>query len=87
MKSTCRGHGYGVQRRFPRAIRQPLFPAVADPPDRPVCVVADEQRTVMRDRHADRAAPHRGVIDHEAGHEILVFAARRAVDHVDANDK
>ena len=33
----------------------------------------------MRHRHADRARPNRGVVHHEAGHEVLVFAGRHPV--------
>src|SRR5690348_6944707 len=54
-------------------------PAVGDPPDRAVAVLADEERAVVGDRYADRAAPDAAVVDHEAGQEILVFAGRPAV--------
>src|SRR5580704_12872203 len=52
--------------------------AAADPPDRAVAVLGHEERAVIRDRDADRAAPHLRGGDHEAGHEILVFADRLA---------
>src|SRR5580693_2219318 len=52
--------------------------ATADPPDRAVAVLGHEKRAVVRDRDADRAAPHLRGRDHEAGHEILVFAGRLA---------
>jgi hypothetical protein len=43
-----------------------------DPPDCSVAVLADEQRPVTGDGDADRARPHRVVVDDEARHEILV---------------
>ena len=52
-----------------------LLSRVADPPDAIAAVVGDQQRAVRRDRDADRAAPDVPVVDDEAGHEVLVFAA------------
>src|SRR5678816_3931843 len=49
---------------------------VADPPDRVRRIVADQQRTVRRDRHANRTAPYLAAIEHEPGEKILVLAAR-----------
>src|SRR5689334_10500050 len=47
-------------------------------PDRTIAVFSHEQRTILRDRNADWASPDLRVADHEAGHEILVFARRLA---------
>src|SRR5215472_19037698 len=62
-----------------------LRAAPGDAPDRAAAVLAYQQRAVVRDRHADRAAPDRGVVDHEAGQEILVFAGRHAVLEMDTD--
>src|ERR1051326_8437713 len=53
--------------------------AIGDAPDRAFSILADEERAVMRHGDADRARPNRGVVDDKSGHEVLVFAARRAV--------
>src|ERR1700730_4315725 len=50
------------------------FSFIGDPPDRAVAVFGDEQRAVVRHRNTDRTAPDLAVGEHEAGHEILVFA-------------
>ena len=47
---------------------------ISDPPDRAATILGDEQRAVIGHCDADRATPYLGVGDHEAGHEILVFA-------------
>src|SRR3984893_8466245 len=60
-------------------------PGAGDPPDRAVGILRYEQRAVRRHRDADRASPRRGIVDDEAGGEILEFAGRHAVldDHPD----
>src|ERR1700716_357490 len=47
-------------------------------PDLSFAVLAHQQRAILRDRNADRAAPDLLVGDHEARHEVLVFAGRLA---------
>src|SRR4029077_882046 len=58
----------------------------SDNPYRPVGVFAHQQRAVVRDRDPDRPAPHRAVVDGEAGEEILIFAGGHAVFELDADD-
>src|SRR5262249_40062397 len=53
--------------------------AIGYTPHRAVCVLADEERAVMGHRYADRARPHRGVVDDKPGHEVLIFAGRHSV--------
>ena len=57
-----------------------------DPPDRAAGILRHQQGAVMRNGHANGSSPHLGIADDKAGHEILVFAARRAVLETDAND-
>src|SRR5438552_3992852 len=45
-----------------------------------------QNRAAARHAATDRPAPHRGVVDAEAGDEILVFAGRHAVFHESADD-
>ena len=47
---------------------------IGNSPDRAAAIFGHEQRAVVRDRDADRPAPYLRVGEHEAGHEILVFA-------------
>src|SRR5260370_1035824 len=75
----AREFGYGG----PPARLQSRSLAGRDPPDRAVAVFADQERAVMRHRDADRAAPDAAVVDDETGQEILVFAARHAVEYED----
>src|SRR3984957_17140230 len=49
------------------------------PPYRPVAVFGYQQRAVVGHRDADRAAPNRIVVGHEAGDKILVLTGRDAV--------
>src|SRR5262249_6683888 len=53
--------------------------AIGNSPHRAVTVLADEETSVMRHRHPDGARPNRGVVDDEAGHEVLIFAGRYPV--------
>ena len=46
--------------------------------DRPVGVIAHQQRTVSGDRHARRPAPDAVVVHDESRHEIFVFPGRPA---------
>src|ERR1700747_3919747 len=62
-----------------------LTPA-PDNPYRPVGVLAHQQRAVMGHGDADRAAPHRALVDDEPGEEILVLAGRHAVLGLDPDD-
>ncbi len=59
---------------------------VGDAPQRAVAVLGEQQRAVMRRRHANRTAPHAVGIGDEAGDEILVAAVRHAVAQVDPYD-
>src|SRR5579863_8442546 len=56
-----------------------------DAPDRAVAVFRDQQRSVARNGHADRASPHFGIIDDKAGHEVLILAGRLAILHANAD--
>src|SRR5216683_244565 len=57
-----------------------------DPPYGTAGIFRNQQCPVLVDGDADRAAPDFGIVDHEAGGEILVFARRRAVPHRYADD-
>src|SRR5579863_2668661 len=58
---------------------------VRDAPDRAVAVFRDEQRAVVRDRHADGTSPYLGIVDDKTDHEIFVFAGWNAVLRPDAD--
>jgi hypothetical protein len=53
--------------------------AIGNTPDGTVSVLADEESAVMRHRYADRARPHRGIVDDKSGHEVFIFASRHPV--------
>jgi len=55
-----------------------VSPAVAHAPDGAVAVFADEEAAVFGDGDSDRATPDFAFGRDEAGHEVLIFAARFA---------
>jgi hypothetical protein len=59
-------------------LKRTVLSAVAHAPDGFVAVFADKQTTVFRDGDSDRATPDFAIGRDEAGHEVLVFAARFA---------
>src|SRR3954451_1560638 len=59
---------------------------IGDRPDRAVCVLADEEGSVLCDGHAHRAAPNGCVVHDETGTEVVVLAGRHAVLETDTND-
>src|SRR5579864_4074094 len=59
---------------------------IGNPPYGTVGIFGSQQRAVLVDGNADRAAPDRRIVDHEAGGEIFVRAGRRAVLRRHADD-
>src|SRR4029077_5219377 len=55
-------------------------------PDRAARILRHQEAAVLVDGDANWAAPRLRIIDDESGGEILIFAARHAVLHNDAND-
>ena len=68
------------------APREASLSLIRHAPDRAAAVVADEQRTVRRDRDADRATPDALVVADEADQKILILAGRLAVLHHQPHD-
>src|SRR5580704_11636771 len=59
---------------------------VGNPPYGTAGIFRNQERPVLVDGDADRAAPDLRIVDDEAGGEILIFAGRRAVLHQDTDD-
>src|SRR3984885_8498749 len=84
----CRSLTPGAVRGFRRGWSAPLrgLTRIGNPPHGTAGIFRNQQRPVLIDGNADRAAPDLRIADHEAGGEILVFARRRAVFHQYADD-
>src|ERR1700730_15885715 len=52
-----------------------LLSRVTDPPDGIRTVVGNQQRAVRSCGDGNRTSPDTPIVNHEAGHEILIFAA------------
>jgi hypothetical protein len=52
---------------------------ISDAPDRGAGILGDEERTIIVDGNADRAAPQLAVVDYEAGGEVFVPTGRYPV--------
>src|SRR5580658_8887360 len=74
----------GFRRRGSARLRG--LTGIADPPYGTAGIFRNQQRPVLVDGDADRAAPDLRIVDHEACGEILVLARWRAVLHQDADD-
>src|SRR4051812_3921624 len=68
----------------PRSIRSNSAD-IGHPPDCPGAIVRDQERAVLGDRDAHRAAPDVSILRDESDQEILIFAGRLAVLHRDAD--
>src|ERR1700733_6465204 len=84
----CRSLTPGAVRGFRGGGSAPLrgLTRIGNPPYGTAGIFRNQQRPVLIDGNADRAAPDLRIVDHEAAGEILIFARRRTVPHRHAYD-